>query len=198
MASRSWRLALVVAGWCSFATAVLAQETGDAQPVDPMTVVPDPATVPMPQLDFAPSALDEADFDKYYYFHRDGTSFEQALADLRDCDGFARGLSSGYHYQEATYPYTYTVPGAVGGIIGNAMVEAIFGSAEKRRIRRVNMRRCMGYKGYARFGLRKDLWQEFNFEEGFSGEEETQRQAMIAQQAKVASGPRPTGKELGL
>ena len=166
--------------------------------VDPMTVVPDPATVAMPKLDFVSTPLIEADFDKYYFFNRANTTFEEALADLRDCDGFARGLSSGYKYQEAPYPYTYTMAGAAGGVIANVMIAAIFGSAEKRRLRRVNMRRCMGYRGYARFGLEKDLWQEFNFEEGFSAEGEDKRQAMLAQQAKVASGPRPAGKELGL
>lgn len=166
--------------------------------VDPMTVVPDPATVPMPKLDFVSTPLIEADFDKYFFFNRADTTFEEALADLRDCDGFARGLSSGYKYQEAPYPYTYTAAGVAGGVIANVMIAAIFGSAEKRRLRRVNMRRCMGYRGYARFGLEKDLWQEFNFEEGFSAEGEDKRQAMLAQQAKVASGPRPAGKELGL
>lgn len=166
--------------------------------VDPMTVVPDPATVPMPKLDFVSTPLIEADFDKYFFFNRADTTFEEALADLRDCDGFARGLSSGYKYQEAPYPYTYTAAGVAGGVIANVMIAAIFGSAEKRRLRRVNMRRCMGYRGYARFGLEKDLWQEFHFEEGFSAEGEDKRQAMLAQQAKVASGPRPAGKELGL
>lgn len=183
----------------SLALVASAAGAQDAKPkVDPMTVVPDPATVPMPKLDFASTPLIEADFDKYYFFNRANTSFEEALADLRDCDGFARGLSSGYKYQEAPYPYTYTMAGAAGGVIANVMIAAIFGSAEKRRLRRVNMRRCMGYRGYARFGLEKDLWQEFNFEEGFSGEGEDKRQAMLAQQAKVASGPRPAGKELGL
>lgn len=130
---------------------------GSAPKVDPMTVVPDPATVPMPKLDFVSNPLIEADFDKYYFFNRANTTFEEALADLRDCDGFARGLSSGYKYQEAPYPYTYTAAGAAGGVIANVMIAAIFGSAEKRRLRRVNMRRCMGYRGYARFGLEKDL-----------------------------------------
>jgi len=60
------------------------------------------------------------------------------------------------------------------------------------------MRRCMGYKGYARYGLQKDLWQEFHFEEGFSSEEESKRQAMLAQQAKVASGTKPATGELGI
>ena len=183
----------------SLALVASAAGAQDAKPkVDPMTVVPDPATVAMPKLDFASTPLIEADFDKYYFFNRANTSFEEALADLRDCDGFARGLSSGYKYQEAPYPYTYTMAGAAGGVIANVMIAAIFGSAEKRRLRRVNMRRCMGYRGYDRFGLEKDLWQEFNFEEGFSAEGEDKRQAMLAQQAKVASGPRPAGKELGL
>lgn len=186
----------LVASLALVASAAGAQAAGPA--VDPMTVVPDPATVPMPKLDFVSTPLIEADFDKYYVFNRAGTTFEEALADLRDCDGFARGLSSGYKYQEAPYPYTYTAVGAAGGVIANVMIAAIFGSAEKRRLRRVNMRRCMGYRGYARFGLEKDLWQEFNFEEGFSGEGEDKRQAMLAQQAKVASGLRPAGKELGL
>lgn len=186
----------LIASLALVASAAGAQQT--MSKVDPMTVVPDPATVAMPKLDFVSNPLIEADFDKYYFFNRANTTFEEALADLRDCDGFARGLSSGYKYQEAPYPYTYTMAGAAGGVIANVMIAAIFGSAEKRRLRRVNMRRCMGYRGYDRFGLEKDLWQEFNFEEGFSAEGEDKRQAMLAQQAKVASGPRPAGKELGL
>lgn len=157
--------------------------------------IPDPASVAMPKLDFVPTPADEADFDKYYVFHREATNFPAALTDLRDCDNLARGLSSGVGYAQPTYPYT--AAGAIGGAIGNAMVAAIFGSAEKRRIRRVNMRRCMSFKGYRRYGLRKELWEEFNFEEGFSGFDETKRQAYLAQQAKVASGSGLSLKEVG-
>ena len=181
----------------STSAAFAASPPPGAKP-DPMTVVPDPASVSTPKLDFAPTPEDQGTYDKYYFFNRPETSFEVALADLRNCDGFASGLSSGYGYQATPYPYAGTMAGAAGGVIGNLMVAAIFGSAEKRRLRRVNMRRCMGYKGYSRYGLSKDLWQEFNFEEGFSGEAEDKRQAMLAQQAKVASGPRPVAKELGL
>jgi hypothetical protein len=166
--------------------------------VDPMTYVPDPATVTMPNLNFTAKPDDEADYDKYFYFHRTETSFEQALADLRECDGFASGLSSGYQYQQAPYPNTYTMAGVAGAAIANVLIAGIFGSGRIREKRRVNMRRCMGYKGYLRYGLKKDLWVEFNFEEGFSKDKEPARQAMIAQQAKVASGPRPVAKELGL
>ena len=181
------------------ASAALFSSLAFAQPApDPMTVIPDPASIAMPKLEFTATPVIEADFDKYFFFNRADTSFEQALGDLRECDGFARGLTSGYRYQEAPYPYTYTAAGVAGGLIANVMISAIFGSSEKRRLRRLNMRRCMGYKGYQRYGLEKDLWQEFHFEEGFSGETEVKRQAMLAQQAKVAAGPRPAGKELGL
>lgn len=169
-----------------------------AKTEDVMTAIPDPETVQMPDLSFTPTPLIEADFDKYYVFNREGTSFAEALTDIRECDNLARGLDSGYRYQQAPYPYTYTMAGAVGGVIGNALVAAIFGSAEKRRLRRVNMRRCMNYKGYSRYGLAKEKWEPFNFEEGFDGVKEYQRQALLAQQAKVASGPVPAGKDLGL
>lgn len=169
-----------------------------AKTEDVMTAIPDPETVQMPDLSFTPTPLIEADFDKYYVFNREGTSFAEALTDIRECDNLARGLDSGYRFQQAPYPYTYTMAGAVGGVIGNALVAAIFGSAEKRRLRRVNMRRCMNYKGYSRYGLAKEKWEPFNFEEGFDGVKEYQRQALLAQQAKVASGPVPAGKDLGL
>ena len=162
------------------------------------TAVPDPASVVMPDLAFTATAEDKGTFDKYYYFHRADTRFTEALADLRECDGYASGLTSGYRYQDAPYPYSGTMAGAAGGIIANALMAAIFIPAEKRRVRRINMRRCMGYKEFARFGLSKDLWQKFNFEEGFSGEAEERRQAMIAQQAKVASSSVPTTRALGL
>ena len=191
--------------WASFACAALAvcpapvaAQDASSKSEDAMTAIPDPAAVQMPDIAFTPTALDEADFDKYYVFNREGTSFADALGDLRECDNLARGLDSGYRYQATPYPYNYTMAGAAGGVIGNLMVAAIFGSAEKRRLRRVNMRRCMHYKGYSRYGLRKDLWEKFNFEEGLDGVDEPVRQSLLAQQAKVASGSRPVGKEQGI
>lgn len=168
-----------------------------AIPAELLTAVPDPATVAMPKLAFTPTPEIVATYDKYFYFHRGDTSFTEALADIRECDAFARGLSSGMGY---TTPYTGYggAAGAVGSAIGSALVFAIFGSAEKRKLRRANLRRCMHYKGYQRFGLERELWQAFNFEEGFSGTGEAERQAKLAQQAKVASAPGIDGKDLGL
>ena len=78
------------------------------------------------------------------------------------------------------------------------MADAIFGSGQRRAIRRVNMRNCMGFKGYSRYGLPKEMWQEFNFEEGHGREEEDVRDRMLMQQALVASGPKPKGEVLEL
>jgi hypothetical protein len=154
--------------------------------------------VPMPKLSFTSDGTEAADFDKYYAFHRDGADYPTAFADLVECDGYARGLASGINYQEPVYPYAGTMAGAVGGALANAMVAAIFGSAEKRRLRRVNMRTCMNFKGYDRFGLPKSVWDEFNFEEGLGNVNQEKRLGYLRQQAMVASAGKLQGKALGL
>jgi hypothetical protein len=152
----------------------------------------------MPKLDAAATPEDEKNFDKYFVFHRADTDFATAYADVSECDGYARGLRSSIAYQPTYYPYAGTIGGAVGNVVGNLLVAAIFGSAEKRRLRRINMRTCMHFKGYGRYGLPKDAWKEFHFEEGHGAEEETKRRGMLAQQALVAATWTPKGKELGL
>lgn len=154
------------------------------------------AKIEMPKLYGPVTAADEANFDKYYYFHRAGTDVSTAYGDISECDGYARGLATSIQYTQAPYPYTYTMAGAIGGAIGNAMVAAIFGSAEKRRMRRVNMRACMGFKGYQRYGLPKDLWEKFNFEEGLDGVTEEVRRHHLQQQALVAARATPAERSL--
>ena len=198
---------------CGAALAVLALMIGEmsasaqtvryladsASPFGPPSAdLNDTAGVTMPVLAFASGGTEAADFDKYYAFHRADTDFATAYGDIAECDGYARGLQSGIGYMQTPYPYAGTMAGAVGGAIGNVMAVMIFGSAEKRRLRRVNMRTCMHFKGYQRYGLPKDLWDKFNFEEGLSGVSEEKRQAMLKQQALVASTGTLQGKELGL
>lgn len=158
------------------------------------------AKLEMPRLQFAATAEDEASFDKYYYFHRAGVSYGDAYVDIVECDGYARGLSGGYDYRSFQTPYVYqgTLAGAAGSVIASVMIAAIFGSAEKRRMRRVNMRQCMNFKGYQRYGLSKALWEEFHFEEGLSDMPERRRFDYLKRQALVASSAVPEGKELGL
>lgn len=150
--------------------------------------------VEMPNLAYKPDPLIAADFDKYFYFHRDGTDFSQAYADITECDSLASGINFYMGANDAIMQNAmiqYGAAGAVGGVLGSLMADAIFGSAERRRIKRVNLRNCMYFKGYDRYGLEKDLWQAFHFEEGLSRENAKDREAALMKQARVASGPKP-------
>ncbi|URD61798.1 hypothetical protein M8312_04600 [Sphingomonas sp. KRR8] len=154
-----------------------------------------------PRLDFTATPEAEAGFDKYFFFHRANTSFEEAYADIRECDSLASGSSiymGGDASTMAGAVAQYGMAGVVGGAIGGAIADAIFGSAARREQRRTNLRNCMSFKGYQRYGLTRDLWTAFNFEEGNGRKREPVRLHALALQALVASGPKPTSKELGL
>lgn len=151
----------------------------------------DPATVAMPNLAFTPTPQHAENFEKYFYFHRADTDFATAYADLRECDGYARGLSFRTDLP-ASSPYGSGVMGAAGGVIA----DAILGSAERRRERRRNMLTCMRFKEYRVFGLPKELWEPFNFEEGNRQVPEDERQRLLMIQARAASGPTPTVAEV--
>jgi hypothetical protein len=158
----------------------------DAPAAAPAAV--DPATIEMPNLAFTPTRQDEGNYDKYFYFNRAETNFATAYEDLQECDGYARGLTfrvsgGGYH-------------GALGNVMADGIADAIHGSAERRRQRRSIMRTCMRFKGYLVYGLRKSIWETFNFEEGNRRIEEGERQRLLQIQARVASGPQPANAEV--
>ena len=73
----------------------------------------------------------------------------------------------------------YGIGGAIGGAIGSAVADAIFGSAERRKIRRINLRNCMAFKEYQRYGMERERWQKFNFEEGMGRQKEDQREQAL-------------------
>jgi hypothetical protein len=150
--------------------------------------------VEMPNLAYKPDPLIAADFDKYFFFHRADTDFSQAYADITECDSLASGIDFYMGADGAAIGSAvaqYGLAGGIGGAIGGLMADAIFGSAERRRIKRINVRNCMYYKGYDRYGLEKDLWQAFHFEEGLSRENAKDREAALLKQARVASGSKP-------
>jgi len=194
--------ALVFGDVAASAQRIVSRRTADAgvggSPFGTLADPGDPAKVTMPALAFKDDGTMAADFDKYYAFRRADTDFRTAYADIAECDGYARGLQSGVGYVQTPYPYAGTMAGAVGGALGSVMASMIFGSGEKRRMRRVNMRTCMNFKGYDRYGLSKDVWDAFNFEEGLSGVSEDKRQVYLKQQALVASSGTLQGKALGL
>ena len=158
------------------------------------------AAVAMPSLAFDATTVDPEDYEKYFIFHRPETSFSEAHADITECDALASGISicrgtdAG---QMASNMAQYGVlAGAIGGAIANVMVDAIFGSAERRKARRINMRNCMYFKGYDRYGLEKELWQAFHFEEGLSKTNADERTEKLLVQARVASGFAPQLEKL--
>jgi hypothetical protein len=182
------------------AAAVAAALLACAQPASAApdeAVAPDPAKLSLPDLQAPLTAEDRGNGDKYFYFHRGDATYEQALSDIRQCDDLARGVKSMHAWVDAPYPYAGTLAGAGGAIIGNMMVALIFGSAEERKMRRANMRRCMHYKGYDRFALAKETWKQFNFEEALKTIPIEERMTMLAQQAKAASGAKPASEALG-
>lgn len=148
------------------------------------------ASVKMPELSFKPTPEDASNYDKYFYFTRTETDFATAYADIVECDGYARGLASGV---APSYGQ-----GILGDALANAMGDLIYGSANRRKLRRKNLRACMAFKGYERHGLSKDVWSTFNFEEGNKSIDEDARTAFLKQQALVASSARPQDKALGL
>ena len=155
----------------------------------------DPSTIPLPDLAFQPDEEAIRNYVKYFYFHRENNDFATAHSDLLECDAYARGFAS-LPYMNTPYPYAGTLGGAIGGAIGNAMADAIWGSAQRRQLRRINMRTCMTFKGYRVYGLPKSLWEEFNFEEGLNSVEESRRAQLLRVQARVASGPTPQVGEM--
>lgn len=158
------------------------------------------SAVAMPELAFDVSTVEPDDFEKYFYFHRADTSFDQAYGDIVECDALSSGISYYGGVDSGTMAANMVqygvLAGAVGGAIGSLMADAIFGSAERRKQRRINMRNCMFYKGYDRYGLEKDLWQSFNFEEGLSKTDPEEREVKLLVQARVASGPQPQQERL--
>lgn len=160
-----------------------------------VTSAVDPAAVAAPALAFHPDEEAANSFDKYFFFHREETDFATAYADILECDGYARGF--GYHAGGAVPAYyAGTLGGALGGAIGSALADAIHGSAERRRMRRANMSTCMGFKEYKAYGLPKELWVQFNFEEGLNRVDEGRRLRLLQAQAKAASGPKPLHGEI--
>lgn len=194
MRSRYWAVAL--AAMAAFAAPGAWAQEAASLAVAPAVAI-DPATVEIPDLGFVETPEHIENYDKYFYFVRADTDFATAYADVRECDDYARGLRFFNMGVDVPYPYAGTLAGALGGILGSVLSDAISGSAQRRQLRRTNLRTCMGYKGYGRFGLPKAIWVKFNFSEGNSPPSEADRETCLRQQAKIASGAMPQRRALG-
>ena len=192
-------------GLAGLALALVAPVAAAAQPAPDKA---DAAAIAVPDLRFQPTESDQRDFGKYFYFHKPGVSFEAARADLTECRGYSQNLGLfpkipanvpiNANFIEQTYEDPpgnlrvaevdpYTIPGAIAYTVVEAGIGALVipGEINKRVV--ANMRKCMGFKAYKRYGLSRDLWRQLN-QGGLE-------QALLMQ-AKIASGPEPTQDSL--
>ena len=152
----------------------------------------DIAAIQRPNTNFTPTAEMVSNYHKYHYFHREGTSFNEAYADVVECDTFASGISV-----TTNVPMVWTPEMGYGADpAAQAFSNLVFGSDMRRELARNNRRFCMGVKGYSRYGLDETSWKTFNLEEGNSRAPQQQRDAALKKQALLASGPKPEQEAL--
>lgn len=156
-------------------------------------VLPDPATIQVPDLSRSGDPEVVSNGWKYFFFQKDGVSFAQAHADLAFCYRFLGnsnwatvGVPRFVPWQEAAPDKTGQTSAPIGtqyGLIGLAVGAAISGMIEGtlvRRDRQSKMRRCMETRGYTRYGVAEEIWENVIAMDPAQA---------VAVQAKIASGP---------
>lgn len=193
----------------ALAAVVLACLGGTSQADEYQTVIkplerPDPATVKVPALPLTIGPKERIDADSYFYFHKDGVSYETAFADLEQCRLYAgsarqftlppKFVALGTNVITREFDRTdhmqwyYQQYGMVGGMTASIMAAIIVPMVDEDN-RNATMRRCMGYKGYQRYGLSSKAYKQIDSD---SPAEKTARLALLA------SGPKPQTAEAGL
>jgi hypothetical protein len=155
------------------------------QTIDPATVtVPD---VSLPTDKAAAQALIDNGW-KYFFFHKQGVTFDVALIDVAFCYQYVPSVAvmqlpaysrwtSGALAPKTDYYHVFENYGLVGVGIG-ALVEGTL----LRRNRQSRMRRCMETRGYKRYPMTESTWETLS-----KGDAKT----TIPIFAKLASGPKP-------
>lgn len=124
---------------------------------------------------------------RHFYFHRAGTSYEEALADLTDCYRFTElskswiGTPTYAPWTERPRPVTEAPPPMYTGILPSLIGAALI-KTQNRRATQSRLRRCMEPRGYQRYPLSEDDWKWLIAD--FSP-------TTLPLQAKYASGPAP-------
>ncbi len=133
-------------------------------PSDSQTDAPvDPSSVTVPDLSFQPTARDIEGYDRHFYFHKPGITVQTALVDIKDCSLFSSRLTPmgripRFAPLDAEPPSrgpsaawnVFPMYGPIGVVIVAFAMDEIASAVKSG-----NLRRCMGYKGYQRFGTSK-------------------------------------------
>ena len=127
---------------------------------------PDPATITLPDLSSANDPRNAAEGWKYFYFHKQGVSYEKAYADFSECYRFLpvwrveASLPMFAPWEET--PGSWSVPSPVisqYGIVGDLIGLMVAGPVV-RRAYQSRMRRCLETRSYVRYPLAKDAWEQ--------------------------------------
>lgn len=182
MMKHCFRLAVAMAAVGFSIAAAHAQDTPS---------LPDPASITVPDLSNSSDPVVLENGWKYFFFHRRDTSFAEAHADITDCYRFLSPASWANVKLPRFVPWDDRAAvtfdssrtwnyGLVGELIGG-MVEGTL----MRRDRQSKMRLCMETRGYTRFGVAEEIWENVIAKPP---------EEAIAIQAKLASGPLWNGK----
>lgn len=147
--------------------------------------LPDPAEVNLPSIHFPTDEKSLKDGYKFFVFHHNDLTYEEAGRDFAECRvhlarGDPRNLPSFVAWVDPQQRELNPRPspyGLVGGII-----LSIVGPKMERGLANSKMLMCMNPRGYDRYAV-----DEASYDALHEGDE----RAVIAMQAKLASGPAP-------
>ena len=168
--------------WFGLAALFVGASTASAQ-----VAPPDPSTVTLP--DMTPTT-DRRDIDigwAYFYFHKAGVSYADAYADFAECYRFLPVLGTRAElpafapWNEPIIPRSLQLGPSHMGLGGDIILAIVSGPLERRAFQG-RMRRCMEPRGYVRYPLRREVWEQLI---------DDYSPASIAMQALAATGPTP-------
>jgi len=157
----------------------------------------DVAKIKLPNLSFTANARIAAGYDRFFYFHREGVDFATAYADLAECDALAsapiRRSNDAGRYSAGDFWGMSTL----GGPLWHSLQVTSRTRAERVRLHSVNMRNCMRFKGYRRYGLPEAIWKQFNLDANDIRSSTPAKLVEYRQKrAKLASGPLPLAEAI--
>jgi hypothetical protein len=121
------------------------------------------------------SAADNDDEADYTFYWQAGIGREQVLADFEEC----RDLASRVEPPRGPSPYTPNVAAAAAA----GFVQGLIRGAQRRHLGDAALRKCLGVKGYGRYGFTKDEAKAM-----YAGSWQQMRERV----ADRATGPAPT------
>ena len=158
-----------------------------AAPASGQGASPPPISVAVPNL--AADTRPLGDERKYFIFHQQGASLDQARTDFEYCSRFTV-LGGGVVFPAfipldsrpvPANPVNYDFGGHYG--LTGAIIGAIIAGPLERGKKQMAMMRCMLPRGYARYRVSEELWKEINGKDRLAG---------IEVLARLATGPVPT------